>query len=40
MPMLGGGPVDDRLAETMRRNWGGFAHHGVDGLDSQKLRFG
>jgi para-nitrobenzyl esterase len=39
-PMLGGGPVDERLAETMRRNWSGFAHHGVDGLDSPSLRFG
>jgi para-nitrobenzyl esterase len=37
--MLGGGPVDERLAETMRRNWSGFAHHGVDGLDSPSLRF-
>jgi para-nitrobenzyl esterase len=37
-PMLGGGPVDDRLAETMRRNWSGFAHHGIDGLDSPSLR--
>ena len=39
-PMLGGDPVDDRLADTMRRNWSGFAHHGVDGLDSPSLRFG
>jgi para-nitrobenzyl esterase len=39
-PMLGGGQVDERLAETMRRNWSGFAHHGVDGLDSPSLRFG
>jgi para-nitrobenzyl esterase len=39
-PLLGGRPVDDRLAETMRRNWSGFAHDGVDGLDSTKLRFG
>jgi para-nitrobenzyl esterase len=39
-PMLGGGPVDKRLAETMRRNWSGFAHHGVDGLDSPSLRYG
>jgi para-nitrobenzyl esterase len=39
-PMLGGGPVDDRLAETMRRNWSGFAHDGIDGLDSPSLRFG
>jgi para-nitrobenzyl esterase len=37
-PMLGGGRVDDRLAETMRRNWSGFAHRGVDGLDSPSLR--
>ncbi len=37
-PMLGGGPVDERLAETMRRNWSGFAHHGVDGLDSPSRR--
>jgi para-nitrobenzyl esterase len=36
--MLGGGPVDERLAETMRRNWSGFAHHGVDGLDSPSRR--
>jgi para-nitrobenzyl esterase len=39
-PMLGGSPVDDRLADTMRRNWSGFAHRGVDGLDSTDLRFG
>jgi len=39
-PMLGGGPVDERLAEIMRRNWSGFAHRGVDGLDSPSLRFG
>jgi para-nitrobenzyl esterase len=39
-PMLGGGPIDDRLAGAMRRNWSGFAHHGVDGLDSPTLRFG
>jgi para-nitrobenzyl esterase len=39
-PMLGGRPVDERLAQTMRRNWSGFAHHGVGGLDSQALRFG
>lgn len=39
-PMLGGGRVDDRLVETMRRNWSGFAHHGVGGLDSPALRFG
>jgi para-nitrobenzyl esterase len=38
-PLLGGGSVDERLAETMRRNWSGFAHHGVDGLDSPSLRF-
>jgi para-nitrobenzyl esterase len=37
-PMLGGAPVDERLAETMRRNWSGFAHRGVDGLDSPNLR--
>jgi para-nitrobenzyl esterase len=39
-PMLGGGPIDDRLAETVRRNWAGFAHNGIDGLDSPSLRFG
>jgi para-nitrobenzyl esterase len=39
-PMLGGAPVDERLADTMRRNWSGFAHRGVDGLDSPTLRFG
>jgi para-nitrobenzyl esterase len=39
-PMLGGASVDDRLAETMRRNWCGFAHRGVGGLDSPTLRFG
>jgi para-nitrobenzyl esterase len=39
-PMLGGRQVDDRLAESMRRNWSGFAHHGVSGLDSPTLRFG
>ena len=39
-PMLGGDPVDDRLADTMRRNWSGFAHHGIDGLDSPSLCFG
>jgi para-nitrobenzyl esterase len=39
-PMLGGCPVDQRLAETMRRNWSGFAHNGIDGLDSPTLRFG
>lgn len=38
-PMLGDAPVDERLAETMRRNWTGFAHHGVQGLDSPSLRF-
>jgi para-nitrobenzyl esterase len=37
-PMLGGGRVDDRLAETVRRNWSGFAYHGIDGLDSTSLR--
>jgi para-nitrobenzyl esterase len=37
-PMLAGGPVDDRLAEAMRRNWSGFAHHGIDGLDSPRRR--
>jgi para-nitrobenzyl esterase len=39
-PMLGGRPIDERLAETMRRNWTGFAHRGVAGLDSPTLRFG
>jgi para-nitrobenzyl esterase len=39
-PMLGGRPVDQQLAERMRRNWSGFAHRGVDGLDSAALRFG
>jgi para-nitrobenzyl esterase len=39
-PMLGDRPVDDRLADTVRRNWSGFAHRGVDGLDSADLRFG
>jgi para-nitrobenzyl esterase len=39
-PMLGGDAVDDRLAETMRRNWSGFAHHGIGALDSPALRFG
>ena len=39
-PMLGGGPVDHRLAEVMLRTWSGFAHHGVNGLDSTTLRFG
>jgi para-nitrobenzyl esterase len=38
-PMLGGGPVDDRLVETMRRNWTAFAHEGIDGLDTLSLRF-
>ena len=33
-PMLGGAPVDERLADTMRRNWSGFAHNGIGGLDS------
>jgi para-nitrobenzyl esterase len=39
-PMLGGAPVDERLADTMRRNWAGFAHDGIAGLDSPSLRFG
>ncbi|HXL59982.1 MAG TPA: carboxylesterase/lipase family protein, partial [Mycobacterium sp.] len=39
-PMLGGDHVDDRLAETMRRNWSGFAHRGISALDSPALRFG
>ncbi|AGB26536.1 carboxylesterase type B [Mycobacterium sp. JS623] len=39
-PMLGGRPIDERLAETMRRNWTGFAHNGIAGLDSPALRFG
>jgi para-nitrobenzyl esterase len=39
-PMLDGASIDRRLAETMRRNWSGFAHNGVDGLDSPALRFG
>jgi para-nitrobenzyl esterase len=39
-PMLGGAPVDERLADTMRRNWAGFAHNGIAGLDSPSLRFG
>jgi para-nitrobenzyl esterase len=39
-PMLGGRSIDQRLAETLRRNWSGFAHHGVAGLDSPTLRFG
>jgi para-nitrobenzyl esterase len=39
-PMLGGQPVDDRLAETMRRNWSGFAYRGIGGLDSPALRLG
>ncbi|WP_101951096.1 carboxylesterase family protein [Mycobacterium sp. 3519A] len=39
-PMLGGRRVDGLLAESMRRNWTGFAHRGVSGLDSATLRFG
>jgi para-nitrobenzyl esterase len=39
-PMLGGASIDGRLAQDMRRNWSGFAHHGVAGLDSPTLRFG
>jgi para-nitrobenzyl esterase len=39
-PMLGGRPVDERLAEAMRRNWTGFARNGISGLDSSTLRFG
>ena len=39
-PMLGGRVIDQRLAETMRRNWSGFAHDGVAGLDSLTLLFG
>jgi para-nitrobenzyl esterase len=39
-PMLGGRPVDERLVESVRRNWSGFAHRGVAGLDSPALRFG
>jgi para-nitrobenzyl esterase len=39
-PMLGGAPVDEHLADTMRRNWTGFAHDGIAGLDSPSLRFG
>jgi para-nitrobenzyl esterase len=39
-PMLGGRQIDAQLAKTMRRNWSGFAHDGVVGLDSQALRFG
>ena len=39
-PMLGGDPIDHRLAETMRRTWSGFAHYGVNGLESSALRFG
>jgi para-nitrobenzyl esterase len=39
-PMLGGRPIDQRLASMMRRNWTGFAHNGIDGLDSPTLRFG
>jgi para-nitrobenzyl esterase len=38
--MLGGDPIDHRLAETMRRTWSGFAHYGVNGLESSALRFG
>jgi len=38
-PLLGGRPIDGRLAESMRRNWAGFAHNGIGGLDSAKLRF-
>ena len=33
-------PVDDHLADTMRRNWAGFAHNGIAGLDSPSLHFG
>jgi para-nitrobenzyl esterase len=36
-PMLGGSPVDDRLAETVRRNWAAFAHNGIAGLDSSVM---
>jgi para-nitrobenzyl esterase len=39
-PMLGGDAVDDRIAATMRRNWSGFAHHGIGALDSPALGFG
>jgi para-nitrobenzyl esterase len=39
-PMLGGAPVDHRLAEVVLRTWSGFAKHGVSGLDSTALRFG
>jgi para-nitrobenzyl esterase len=39
-PMLGGAPVDERLADTMRRNWACFAHNGIAGLDSPSIRFG
>jgi para-nitrobenzyl esterase len=39
-PMLGGSTVDDRLAETVRRNWAAFAHNGIAGLDSPLLHFG
>jgi para-nitrobenzyl esterase len=39
-PMLGGRPVDARLAAAVRRNWSGFAHHGVAGLDSATMHFG
>ena len=39
-PMLGGAHVDGRLADTMRRNWAGFAHNGIGGLDSPSLHLG
>jgi para-nitrobenzyl esterase len=39
-PMLGDRGIDQPLAARMRRNWAGFAHDGVAGLDSPKLRFG
>ncbi len=39
-PMLGGRAINDRLAEDIRRNWTGFAHRGVAGLDSPAMRFG
>jgi hypothetical protein len=32
--------VDDRLAETMGRNWSGLAHRGISALDPPALRFG
>jgi hypothetical protein len=38
--VLGGDPIDHRIAETMRRTWTGFAHYGVNGLESSALRFG